>query len=228
VTPTVALLLVAAVAAIVALVRPRALASPRLGRAAPVAGVVLVATVRAGLVTACVAAVASAALADLLWRRRIAAGLERRRAAIEAELPDVLDLLAGVVEAGVPLDAALAAVRSAARGPLRDELSACVARLAGGGARREAFAALAASGAPDLARVGASLATSDELGAPLSALLRDQASLQRELRRMHVRERAARAAPKMALVVSFLLVPAGLALVLGSQVLGMLAQLHPP
>jgi tight adherence protein C len=228
VTSATALLLLASGIALVALVRPAALAGPRALRAAAVGGSVLVATAQAGPVIACAAAAAGAALVEARRRRGIAAAAERRRAAIEAELPDVLDLLAGVVEAGVPLDAALAAVVGAARGPLRDELATCVGRLAAGGARREAFAALAGSGAPDLARVGASLATSDELGAPLSALLRDQASLQRELRRMHVRERAARAAPKMALVVSFLLVPAGLALVLGSQVLGMLAQLHPP
>lgn len=227
-TPAVALLLIAVGASLVALARRTTLARPRVGSAGAVGGLMLVATARGGLITACVAAAASAALVESLRRRRTTARAERRRAEIEAELPDVLDLLAGVVEAGVPLDAALSAVLGAARGPLRDELAACVSRLAGGGARREAFAALAGSGAPDLARVGAALATSDELGAPLSALLRDQASLQRELRRMRVRERAARAAPKIALIVSFLLVPAGLALVLGSQVLGMLAQLHPP
>jgi hypothetical protein len=43
---------------------------------------------------------------------------------------------------------------------------------------------------------------------------------------MRVRERAARASPKIALVVSFLLVPAGLVLVLGSQALGLLAELR--
>ena len=106
------------------------------------------------------------------------------------------------------------------------ELRRCAQALASGGPRRAAFAALTSSGSADLARLGAALSTADALGTPLATLLREQASLQRELRRLRVRERAAAAAPKMALVVAFLLVPAGLVLVLGAQVLGLLAAAH--
>jgi tight adherence protein C len=203
-----------------------ALAAAR-ARAVLVAGAAgFVVAAPAGLLPGLAAAGGAGLLAGAVWRRRIAGRGARRRAAIEASLPDALDLLAGVVEAGVPLDAALAAVCEATAGPLHEELAACVSRLGGSGNRRGAFRAFSASGVPDLARVGAALATADELGAPLAALLRDQASLQRELRRMRVRERAARASPKIALVVSFLLVPAGLVLVLGSQALGLLAELR--
>jgi tight adherence protein C len=161
-------------------------------------------------------------------RRRAAGRGARRRQALEARLPDALDLLAGAMEAGAPLDRALALVARSLRGPIAEELGACTARLEAGGSRRAAFTALADSGVPDLGRIGGALATADELGAPLAVLLRDQASLQRELRRLRVRERAARAGPKMALAVSVLLVPAGLLLVLGAQVLGLLASASVP
>ena len=74
-----------------------------------------------------------------------------------------------------------------------------------------------------LDRAGHALASADELGSPLAATLSEQASLQRELERLGVRERAAAAGPKMALVVAVTLVPSALVLVLGSQALALLA-----
>ena len=151
--------------------------------------------------------------------------LRRRR--IEQALPDALDLLAGVVEAGSPLDAALAAVAAESDGPLAVELAQCAADLRASHApRRDAFVSLARAGVPDLARIGHALATADELGAPITSLLREQASLQRELDRLRIRARAASASPKIALVVSFLLVPSGLLMVLGSQALAVLASVR--
>jgi tight adherence protein C len=182
----------------------------------------------AGPVAAAVGGAAAGYLATRVSHRTASGRIARRRQALEARLPDALDLLAGAMEAGAPLDRALGLVARSLDGPVADELAACAAQLEAGGSRRAAFNALADSGAPDLGRIGSALATADELGAPLAVLLRDQASLQRELRRLRVRERAARAGPKMALAVSLCLVPAGLLLVLGAQVLGLLASASVP
>ena len=147
-----------------------------------------------------------------------------RRREIERALPDALDLLAGVIEAGTPLSEALAGVARHLDDPVGEELEACSARLASpGGTRRDALVGLARAGSPDLARIGYALATADELGAPIADLLREQAALQRELDRLRIRERAASAAPKIALVVSLVLVPSGLLVILGSQALSLLA-----
>ena len=149
-----------------------------------------------------------------------------RLRAIERSLPDALDLLAGTIEAGTPLGAALANVAGHLDGPVADELEACAARLRSpSGSRRDALVALAHAGSPDLSRVGYALATADELGAPIADLLREQAALQRELDRLRIRERAASASPKIALVVSLVLVPSGLLIVLGSQALKLLADI---
>ena len=75
----------------------------------------------------------------------------------------------------------------------------------------------------ELERAGHALASADELGSPLAATLTEQAALQRELARLGVRERAAAAGPKIALVVAVTLVPSALVLVLGSQALALLA-----
>jgi tight adherence protein C len=199
---------------------------PLRGALAAVLAGLVVAAVGGGAPSAALVAVAAAALVLLRRRRRATADAGRSRRALEVRLPDALDLLAGVVEAGSTLDAALAGLADHVQGPLGVELRRCAQALASGGSRRAAFASLAGSGSPDLARLGAALSTADALGTPLASLLREQASLQRELRRLRVRERAAAAAPKMALVVAFLLVPAGLVLVLGAQVLGLLAAAH--
>jgi pilus assembly protein TadC len=152
---------------------------------------------------------------------------ERRRAAcdrraIERALPDALDLLAGVVEAGAPLASAIAAVAARVEGPLRGELEACASALASAGSRRAAFGLLRQSGSADLARVGQALALADELGTGVAEQLRGQALVQRDLRRSRARERAATAAPKIALVIGLLLVPAALSLVLGAELLSAL------
>jgi len=201
---------------------PQRLAAARAARAGATAAAAALVGAPAGVRASLLLALAGALYGGVAWRRDVALAAARRHAAIERELPDALDLLAGATDAGAPLDAALVAVTERCHGALREELAGCVARLHAGGPRRDAFLALQASGAADLARVGGALATADELGAPLARLLREQASLQRELRRLRVRERAARATPKIALVVSFLLVPAGLLLILGAQVLQML------
>jgi tight adherence protein C len=171
-------------------------------------------------------ALAGGALVGVLGADRARRGARRRdgrdRMAIERALPDALDLLAGLVEAGAPLAAALSAVAERVDGPLRRELEACTTALSASGSRRAAFGLLRQSGSPDLARVGQALALADELGTGVAEQLRGQALVQRDLRRSRAREQAGAAAPKIALVIGLLLVPAALSLVLGAELLSAL------
>jgi Flp pilus assembly protein TadB len=146
----------------------------------------------------------------------------RLRMDIERALPDALDLLAGLVESGAPLARALAAVAPRIEGPLGGELEACASALGGSGSRRAAFGLLRQSGSGDLARVGQALALADELGTGVAEQLRGQALVQRDLRRSRAREQAGAAAPKVALVIGLVLVPAALSLVLGAELLSAL------
>jgi hypothetical protein len=70
--------------------------------------------------------------------------------------------------------------------------------------------------------VGQALALADELGTGVAEQLRGQALVQRDLRRSRAREQAATAAPKIALAIGLLLVPAALSLVLGAELLSVL------
>jgi Flp pilus assembly protein TadB len=164
------------------------------------------------------AALGAVAVAGHARRSESRASL-RMRGAIERALPDALDLLAGLVDAGAPLGPALAAVAPRTQGPLGLELGLCAEALGGMGSRRAAFGLLRQSGSADLARVGQALALADELGTGVAEQLRAQALVQRDLRRSRAREEAGTAAPKIALVIGLVLVPAALALVLGAELL---------
>jgi pilus assembly protein TadC len=159
----------------------------------------------------------------LAVRRRALVARARTDAALAAALPDALDLLAACVEGGATLDHALAAVAPHVDGGLQLRLGVCAAQLRSTRPRREVLRAFGGEPVRELDRAGHALAAADELGSPLASTLTEQAALQRELARLGVRERAAAAGPKIALVVAVTLVPSALVLVLGSQALALLS-----
>ena len=166
---------------------------------------------------------AAAAAVLLAIRRRAVIARARSERALAGALPDALDLLAACVEGGATLDHALAAAAPHVEGPLGARFAACAAQLRSTRPRREVLQALGGEPVRALGRAGHALAAADELGSPLASTLTEQAAMQRELARLAVRERAAAAGPKIALVVAVTLVPSALVLVLGSQALSLLA-----
>jgi tight adherence protein C len=161
--------------------------------------------------------------AFLIARRRPLMARARADAELARALPDALDLLAACVEGGATLDHALAAVAPHVEGPLGPRLAGCASQLRSTRPRREVLRTLGGEPVRELDRAGHALASADELGSPLATTLSEQAALQRDLARLGVRERAASAGPKIALVVAVTLVPSALVLVLGSQALALLA-----
>ena len=97
--------------------------------------------------------------------------------------------------------------------------------LAYGTPRRAAYRGLVArTGSPELAQVVGALLQAEELGAPLASTLGGQAEALRGRRRQLAREGAAKAAPKIQLVVALVMVPAVLILVLGVLVIELTRQ----
>jgi tight adherence protein C len=141
------------------------------------------------------------------------AGRARTRAtAIALELPDLLDLLRVALAAGLPPTRSLQEVGTRHRGVLAAELARAAAQAQVGVPRREALDRLRRR-APQTAALVTVLDRADRLGAPpaeaLAALARDA----RESRARTRAEQAARAAPKIQLIVALLLVPSVLLLV---------------
>lgn len=152
--------------------------------------------------------------------RWIARRRRARRAALMRELPDLLDLLGICIEAGMALDPALALAGERLGGVLGGEVATVLRDLSLGASRRDAYRALVArTGSPEVTRTVGALLQAEELGAPLSRALQGQAGALRAARRQDAREAAARAAPKIQLVVAMVMVPAVLLLVLGVLVI---------
>jgi tight adherence protein C len=138
----------------------------------------------------------------------------RRRGRLVADLPDALDLLAVGAAAGRGPAAGFAEIAAAGTGPLAEEMRIAVAELSCGRSLTDALAALRerVPGA-EVAALCATIERSRRLGSPLADQLRRQAGALRRDQRRATEERAARAAPKIQLVVALVLVPSVLLMI---------------
>jgi tight adherence protein C len=144
-------------------------------------------------------------LPDLWLRRRT----RRRGRAMAAELPDVLDLLRVGVDAGLSPLRAIHEVGRRRHGVLAAELRGAAARMDLGVPRAAALEALERRcPAEGIAALTAALLRAERHGAPLGPALVSLAADARARHAQRLRERAAKAAPKIQLVVALLLVPA--------------------
>ena len=126
----------------------------------------------------------------------------------------MLDLLRVTVDAGASLPAALAEVGGRARGPLAAQWRAVGRETALGASLDEALAAMAQRlPQPEVEALCAALSRARRHGAPLGPTLAAQARDARSALRRHVQEEAARAGPKIQLVVALMLVPSVLLMV---------------
>jgi tight adherence protein C len=138
----------------------------------------------------------------------------RRRRRLVSALPDALDLLAVSAGSGRGPAAGLEQLARAGEGPLAEELRLTVAELSCGTPLSSALESLRARvPGSELATLVASIERSRRFGSPLADQLRRQASALRRDSRRATEERAARAAPKIQLVVALVLVPSVLLMI---------------
>jgi tight adherence protein C len=150
-------------------------------------------------------------LAPELWLARHAAERARR---IRRELPPLLDLLRVSIESGSSLPESLRGVGSRTHGPLASEWRAVGRQVAVGVPLERALVGMTARAPlPEVRALAAALDRARRHGAPLGETLAAQARDARFALARHAREEAARAGPKIQLVVALLLVPSVLLLV---------------
>jgi len=178
--------------------------------ALPGASVGALAPGRLGLLLVVAVPIVGFFLPDLWLARRTAA----RAGAARAELPQLLDLLRVTVDAGAALPSALLAVGERADGPLGGEWRAVGREVSLGVPLADALAGMAARlPLPEVESLGRALDRSRRHGVPLGEALDALATDARSALARRVREDAARAGPKIQLVVALLLVPSVLLLV---------------
>jgi tight adherence protein C len=165
---------------------------------------------RTSLLVAIAMPAAGFALPDALLER----AARRRHRRLLAALPDALDLLAIGSAAGRGPATGFAEIARVGSGPLADELRVTVAELECGCSLAEALLSLRARiPGSEIATLCASIERSRRLGSPLADQLRGQSSSLRRDQRRDVEEHAARAAPKIQLVVALVLVPSVLLMI---------------
>lgn len=129
-------------------------------------------------------------------------------------LPDACDLLAVGAASGRGVGPGFAELARAGEGPLADELRMAVAELSCGQPLATALASLRRRvPGSEVATLCAAIERSRRFGSPLADQLRRQSSALRRDQRRAVEEHAARAAPKIQLVVALVLVPSVLLMI---------------
>ena len=148
-------------------------------------------------------------LPDMILVRRV----RRRRAKMEAQLPQFLDLLAAGSTAGLSALLALRRAAESTREPLRGELTALIARVdLGARWRPELHDTAERLELLDLRRAVMAMSRTESLGTPLAESLRRRADEVREARRARAAERARTAPVKMLFPLVFMILPAFLLL----------------
>jgi len=165
---------------------------------------------RLGVAAAVTGPIAGFLAPDLWLRKRTA---ERFRA-VRRQLPSTLDLLRVTVEAGLPLSDALGEVGERSRGPLGAEWRRAAAEVELGVPVAHALQAMAERlPLPEIVALVGALERAGRHGSPLAETLAAQARDALVGRRRRIQEEAARAGPKIQLVVALLLVPSVLLLI---------------
>ena len=145
----------------------------------------------------------------------------RRAEQIDMELPHFVDQLALVIEAGMSFDAAVTYLADVGEGPLSEEMRRVLTELRVGESRKAAIRNFALRvGSDDAMAFANAVLASDQLGSPLSGILRAQASDLRHRRQMYAEERAQKAPVKMLLPMAIFILPVMFVLILAPAFLG--------
>jgi tight adherence protein C len=146
--------------------------------------------------------------------------IRKRQRRIDVDLPDFLDILGVTVAAGLSFRTALGRVADATAGPLSAEIKTTLREMDLGVPRRRAFTGLRErNDAPSVGSFVTAVLQAEELGTPLSRALAEIAVEVRREFAQEARRRAAKAGPKVSLVVTTFIVPGAMLLIGASLVL---------
>ncbi len=152
---------------------------------------------------------------------RVSRARRLRQERLDRDLPDFLDILSVTVSAGVAFRPALTRVSERYGGPLEEEISLTLNQIANGVSRRAAFTELRTRNESEaLSQFVTAFLQSEELGAPLAQTLNQIALEMRRSSAQRMRRKAARAAPRVTLVTTMVLVPGAIILIFAGMLLG--------
>jgi tight adherence protein C len=158
-----------------------------------------------------------------VWLRMVAAS---RRRQIDRDLPDFLDVLGVTVRAGTSFRQAVERVSAFHAGPLAEEMATALREMQLGIPRRDAFIGVRdRAQSENVSTFVTALLQAEELGVPLAEALGSISSEVRRQRAQQVRRDAAKAAPRVSLVVTMTIVPGALILMMAGMLISNLGSL---
>ncbi|MFT4288472.1 type II secretion system F family protein [Nocardioides sp.] len=148
----------------------------------------------------------------------------RRGGEIDRELPDFLDVMAVTISAGLGFRAALLRVSAMVGGAVGEEMLVVLRQIDLGTPRRVAFSDLRErSSSQALNEFVTSYLQAEELGAPIAEFLTTYATELRRTAGQKARTAAAKANPRISLVLTLVIMPAIAMLMIGSIAISTLA-----
>jgi len=169
-----------------------------------------------------VLSVAGGFLAPTFWMNRL---MERRQKQIDRAVPDFLDTLAVLLEAGLPFEAALRHLTERLGNPLGEELRRFLQELEMGVPRVEAYRGLLErNNAPALRIWVEAMLQAERLGQPLTPTVTRIAADMRARRVQKAREWVGRVGPVASMLVALIIGPAVMCMLGGGMLLQLLRQ----
>ena len=145
----------------------------------------------------------------------------KRQENIQKALPDAMDMITVCVEAGLGFDAAVAKVARNTKGPLASEFARILQEMQFGMSRVDALKAMVErTTVPELRIMVSALVQASQLGIPVAAVMREQATEMRLRRRQRAEEKAQKVTVKILFPLIFCLLPALFIVVMGPGVIG--------
>ena len=158
----------------------------------------------------------------VLWLRSIA---KKRQEEISYQLPDFLDTMSVTLQAGVGMDQALRDIVHYFEGPVKEEFGRFIQELSVGVPRSEAYKSLLVrNDSKEFQILIKSLLQGERLGVPIADTFKQQAEEMRKLKKELIKEKAAKASPKVTLVTTFLVLPSALVLIGGLMIINIFNQ----
>ncbi len=149
--------------------------------------------------------------------------VRERQSTMQADLPNVLDLLCVSVEAGLGFDSALSKLSERMRGPMVEEFELVLHEMRIGESRSAALKNLSDRVAvPEVAQFCRAIIQADQLGIALSRILRVQSHDMRIRRQLAAEEKAMKAPIKMLFPTVIFIFPAMFVVALGPAALNLM------
>ena len=162
----------------------------------------------------------------ILTRYLLKAKITSRTKKMERQLPDVLDLLAIAVDAGMGFDQALQYVITDMKGPFIDELTVTTRQMSFGKTRMEAFDALSKRcSQKSVTNFCSAVVQAAKVGIPIRNVLESQAQAIRQDHMAQVEQKAAKASIRMILPMVGFIFPVIFIVLLGPSVLSLMDNL---